>query len=135
MSMTDPIADLLTRIRNAHIAKHDRLDVPYSKTKLAICRILADQGFISGCELLGDDAEPGRQKVRIVLRSTSEGDPAIRRLARVSKPGRRVYRRADALKPVLNGLGVGIVSTSKGLLTDAEARERRVGGEVICEIW
>ena len=132
MSMTDPIADLLTRIRNALLAKHDRLDVPTSKQKVAVCGLMKQEGYIDDFEVIED--KPVGQ-LRIYLRYTDEGEPAIRRLARVSKPGRRVYRRADDIKPVLNGIGVSLVSTSKGLLTDREARERRVGGEVLCEIW
>lgn len=133
MSMTDPIADLLIRIKNAHLAKHDRLDAPASRMRVEICRILKEQGFITDYELLDED--PVKKGVRILLRYTAEGDPAIRHLARVSRPGRRVYRAAAELKPVLNGLGVGIVSTSAGVLTDKEARDRRVGGEILCEVW
>ncbi len=133
MSMTDPIADLLSRIRNSHLAKHDRLDAPASNLKIAICKILKQEGFINDYELLDDGSV--RRKVRIFLRYTAQGEPAIRRIRRVSTPGRRVYRKADQLKPVLNGLGVGIVSTSRGLLTDREAREARVGGELLCEMW
>lgn len=133
MSMTDPIADLLTRIRNAHLAKHDRLDLPASDFKRELCRILKEQGYIRDFEDLKDDAtKPG---LRIHLRYTAEGEPAIRHLQRVSRPGRRVYRQAEALRPVLNGIGVGIVSTSRGLLTDSEARDQKVGGEMICEVW
>lgn len=133
MSMTDPIADLLSRIRTAHLAKHDRLDAPASKLKLEVCRILKDQGYIGDFELLQDD--PIKQQLRIYLRYTPEGQPIIRHLKRISTPGRRVYRGADELRPVLNGLGIGIVSTSQGLLTDSEARKRRVGGEILCEVW
>jgi len=132
MSMTDPIADLLTRIRNAHLAKHDRLDVPSSNLKAEVCRILKEQGYISKLELLESG---GRKVLRIYLRYTQSGDPAIRHLQRVSRPGRRVYRDAGSLQPVLNGLGVGIVSTSRGVLTDHDARTQRVGGEVLCEVW
>lgn len=132
MSMTDPIADLLTRIRNALLAKHDRLDVPTSKQKVAVCGLMKQEGYIEDFEVI--EGKPVGH-LRIYLRYTDEGEPAIRRLARVSKPGRRVYRGADDIKPVLNGIGVSLVSTSKGLLTDREARERRVGGEVLCEIW
>jgi small subunit ribosomal protein S8 len=152
MSMTDPIADLLTRIRNAHLAKHDRLDVPSSRLKVEICRILKEEGLIRNFRLVdGRAAEPrpaaptaarptnGRaltsSALRIFLRYTDEGTPAITHLARVSRPGRRVYRMASDIRPVLNGVGVGIVSTSQGLLTDRQARERRLGGEVLCEIW
>jgi len=133
MSMTDPIADLLTRIRNAHIAKHDRLDAPSSKLLLEVCRILKQEGYIEDYEALA--SEPPRQDVRIFLRYGQSGEPAIRHIQRVSKPGRRVYIKADDIRPVLNGLGVGVISTSKGLLSDAQARESRVGGKVLCEIW
>ena len=133
MSMTDPIADLLSRIRTAHLAKHDRLDAPASKLKVEVCRLLAEQGYIEGFEMLEDD--PIKKKMRVFLKYTPEGAPMIRHMERVSTPGRRVYRGADELRPVLSGLGVGIVSTSQGLLTDQEARKRRVGGEILCEIW
>ncbi len=133
MSMTDPVADLLSRIRNAYIAKHDRVDAPASKLKVEICKLLKEQGFIERFQMLEDD--PVKRKLRVFLRYTEQGDPVIRRMQRISKPGRRVYRGAEQIRPVLNGLGVGIVSTSQGLLTDAQARERRVGGEILCEIW
>jgi small subunit ribosomal protein S8 len=132
MNMTDPIADLLTRIRNAHLAKHDRLDVPLSKLKLEVCRLLKEEGFIRNFRQF--DGE-GTSQVRIFLRYAPDGTPAIRSVQRVSKPGRRVYRGADDVQPVRNGLGVGILSTSQGLLTDNQARERRVGGELMFEIW
>ena len=132
MSMTDPIADFLTRIRNAHLAKHDRLDVPHSKLKRNMCSLLKDEGFIEDYEVV---ESPPQDVIRVYLRYDREGVPAARRLERVSKPGRRVYRGADEIKPVLNGLGVAIVSTSKGLLTDRQAREQRVGGEILCELW
>ncbi len=131
MSMTDPISDLLTRIRNAHLAKHDRLDVPSSKLKTELCKVLHREGYIEGHEVV--EAKP-RDLTRIHLKY-ADGEPVIRKLRRVSKPGRRVYQGSDEIKPVLNGLGVGIISTSQGLLTDSEARERRIGGEVLCEIW
>lgn len=132
MTMTDPIADLLTRIRNAIIAKHDRIEVPSSKAKLALCRILENEGYIKSFAVA--ERPPGKV-IQILLRYNAEGVPAITQMSRVSKPGRRVYKGADELRPVLNGLGVGIVSTSQGLLTDSQARERRVGGEVLCEIY
>ena len=132
MSMTDPIADLLTRIRNAHRAKHDRLDVPASKVKLAVCRILKQEGYIKSVSVV--EGKPSDQ-LRIILSYNKEGAPGISRMRKVSTPGRRVYRGADAIKPVLNGLGIGIVSTSKGLMTDRQAREQRVGGEILCEVW
>ena len=132
MSMTDPIADLLTRIRNAHRAKHDRLDVPASNLKMEVCRILKEEGYIKNVEMIEGDPRP---VIRVFLAYNKEGKPGIQRMQRVSTPGRRVYRGADDIKPVLNGLGVGIVSTSQGLMTDRQARQRRVGGEVLCEIW
>ena len=132
MSMTDPIADLLTRIRNAQIAKHDRLDVPVSRLKVEIAKLLKDEGFIKNFREIV--AAP-QGTLRIFLRYSTEGVPAISHLQRVSKPGRRVYRKAEEIQPVRNGLGIGIVSTSQGLLTDAQARERRVGGELLCQIW
>jgi small subunit ribosomal protein S8 len=133
MSMTDPISDLLTRIRNAHLAKHDRLDVPVSRLKLEVCRILKEEGFIRNFREV--DGNGPSKSVRIFLRYSPQGEPAINNVTRISKPGRRVYRRADDIQPVRNGLGVGIVSTSQGLLTDAQARERKVGGEILCELW
>lgn len=133
MTMTDPISDLLTHIRNAQMVNHDQLTLPGSNLKLEVCRIMHEQGYIEDFSEEGDG--PTTRKIRIHLKYTADGDPAIRRMQRVSKPGRRVYKGADELRPVLNGLGVGIVSTSKGLLTDSQAREQRVGGEVLCEIW
>jgi small subunit ribosomal protein S8 len=133
MSMTDPISDLLTRIRNAHLAKHDRLDVPVSRLKLEVCRLLKEEGFIRNYREIEVDGPTN--SVRIFLRYSGEGEPAINNVKRISKPGRRVYRRAGEIQPVRNGLGVGIVSTSQGLLTDAQARERKVGGEILCELW
>lgn len=132
MTMTDPIADLMTRIRNAILAKHDRLDVPASKVKVEVCRLLKQEGYIENFRLV--EATP-QSAIRIYLRYSDQGVPAIEHMARVSKPGRRVYTKADTVPVVRNGLGVGIISTSQGLLTDAEARQRRVGGEVLCEIW
>ncbi|MFP5285071.1 MAG: 30S ribosomal protein S8 [Thermoanaerobaculia bacterium] len=132
MSMTDPISDLLARIRNAQLAKHDRLDVPKSKLKLEVVKLLKEEGFIKNFrEIAGEPADT----LRVFLRYSAEGMPAISHLRRISKPGRRVYRKAEELKPVRNGLGIGIISTSQGLLTDSQARERRVGGELLCEVW
>jgi small subunit ribosomal protein S8 len=132
MSMTDPIADLLSRIRNAQIAKHDRLDVPISRLKVEVVKLLKDEGFIKNFREI-EGAPVGT--LRIFLRYSAEGVPAISHLQKVSKPGRRVYRKADEIQPVRNGLGIGIVSTSQGLLTDGQARERRVGGELLCQVW
>lgn len=133
MSMTDPISDLLSRIRNAHLAKHDRLDVPVSKLKLEICKLLKDEGFIKNFRVV--EGSGPTATLRVFLRYSAEGVPVINYLERISRPGRRVYKGADDIKPVRNGLGLGIVSTSQGLLSDAQARERRVGGELLCEIW
>jgi small subunit ribosomal protein S8 len=132
MSNMDPVSDLLTRIRNAHLAKHDRVDVPTSKLKAEICRILMEQGFIRNFKLL--EREP-QGTLRIYLEYDDSGTPAITHLKRVSKPGRRVYRGADQIRPVLNGRGIGVVSTNLGVLSDSQARERRVGGEILCEVW
>jgi small subunit ribosomal protein S8 len=132
MSKTDPVADLLTRIRNAHQAKHDRVDVPASKLSAEICRILRQEGFIRNYKVV-----PGEpvDSLRVFLAYDDSGTPAISHLTRVSRPGRRVYRGAGELRPVLNGLGLGIISTNQGLLSDSQARERRLGGEVLCELW
>lgn len=132
MTMTDPISDLMTRIRNAQLAKHDRLDIPASKLKVEMCRVLKQEGFIENYRLV--EAKP-QSAIRVYLRYSDDGVPAIEHMARISKPGRRVYRDVDNLPEVRNGLGVGIISTSHGLLTDREARERRVGGEFLCELW
>lgn len=134
MSMTDPIADLLTRIRNALLAKHDRLDVPSSKLKRNLATLLKQEGFIQDVEVVATEGKP-QDTLRIYLRYSAEGTPALHRISRVSRPGRRVYRGSEDIRPVLNGLGTAIISTSKGLLTDRQAREQRVGGEILCEVW
>jgi small subunit ribosomal protein S8 len=132
MSMSDPIADLLSRSRNAQVAKLDRLDVPASKLKLEVVKLLKDEGFIKNFrEIEGTPVGT----LRVFLRYSQDGVPAISNIERVSKPGRRVYRKSDEIQPVRNGLGIGIVSTSQGLLTDAQARDRRVGGELLCQVW
>jgi small subunit ribosomal protein S8 len=132
MTMTDPIADFLTRIRNAVMAGKDRVDVPASKVKLEIARILKEEGFIRTFKVL----EEGPQgTIRLYLRYSPEGEPAIHGLERVSRPGRRVYKGVDELPQVRRGIGVAIVSTSQGLMTDARARQLRVGGEVVCTVW
>ncbi len=132
MSMTDPVSDMLTRIRNATTVRHDRADVPASKMKLEIAKILKQEGYIRTFKLL----EEGPQGlIRIYLKYAEDGEPVIHGLQRVSSPGRRVYRRADDLPKVRNGLGVAVISTNRGVLTDEQARGLRVGGEVLCEIW
>ena len=132
MSTTDPISDLLARIRNAHLAKHDRLDLPSSKLKLELCRLLKEEGYIRNFRHLEG---PAAGTLRVFLRYSADGTPAISSLRRVSKPGRRVYRGARDIQPVKSGLGVGILSTSQGLVSDKTARERGIGGELLCEIW
>ena len=130
---SDPIADLLTRIRNASRAEHEKVDIPSSRLKVRICEILKDEGFIKNYRVV--EGSGPTATLRVFLRYSAEGVPVVNHLERISKPGRRVYKGADEIKPVRNGLGLGIVSTSQGLLTDAQARERRVGGELLCEIW
>jgi small subunit ribosomal protein S8 len=132
MTMTDPLADLLTRIRNACTAKHDRLDVPASNLKHEVCKVLARSRYLRSVERI--DGTPV-DTLRIYLNYTPQGEQVIQHLQRVSRPGLRVYRKASEIKPILDGHGVAVISTSSGLLTDAEARERRVGGEVLCEVW
>jgi small subunit ribosomal protein S8 len=132
MTMTDPLADLLTRIRNACVAKHDRLDVPASNLKHEVCKVLARRRYLRSVERI--DGTPV-DTLRLYLNYTPQGEQVIQHMQRVSRPGLRVYRKASDIKPVLNGHGMAIISTSSGLLTDAEARERRVGGEVLCEVW
>ncbi|MCI7771391.1 MAG: 30S ribosomal protein S8 [Eubacterium sp.] len=133
MSMTDPIADMLTRIRNANTAKHDTVDVPSSKMKLAIAKILLDEGYIKSYELV----ENGNfNDIRITLKyGASKNEKIISGLQRISKPGLRVYANKEELPKVLGGLGVAIISTNKGVITDKEARKLGVGGEVLCFVW
>ncbi len=130
--MTDPIADFLTRVRNAMQAGKDRCDVPASKLKLELSKILQEEGFIRTFKVL----EEGPQgTLRLYLRYSPEGEPVIHGLERVSRPGLRVYRAVDELPQVRGGIGVAVVSTSKGLMTDMRARELRLGGEVMCRVW
>ena len=130
---SDPIADLLTRIRNASRAEHEKCDIPSSKLKVRIAEVLKEEGFIKNYREVETTGPSG--SVRIFLRYSPQGEPAINHVTRISKPGRRIYKRAGEIQSVRNGLGVGIVSTSQGLLTDAQARERKVGGEILCELW
>ena len=132
MTMTDTIADLLTRIRNALIARHDRVDVPASKIKVAIVRILKDEGFIKNFKVSKDNKQG---MIRVFLKYTDKNIPVINGLERLSKPGRRLYQKSVEIEPVLSGLGVAIVSTSAGVMTDKEARRQNFGGEMICQIW
>ena len=133
MHITDPIADMLTRIRNASNAKHDTVDVPASNMKKSIAQILLDEGYIKNFQLI-DDGTQG--VIRVTLKDNNPGkEKAISGLRRVSKPGLRVYAGADELPRVLKGLGIAIVSTSKGVMTDKKAREAHVGGEVLAFVW
>ena len=132
MQITDPIADLLTRIRNAGSAKHDTVDGPASNMKKAITTILLDEGYIKSFQLI-DDGTQG--VIRVTLKYLPGKEKAIQGLRRVSKPGLRVYAGADELPQVLRGLGIAIISTSKGIMTDKKARAQHVGGEVLAFVW
>lgn len=134
MTMTDPIADMLTRIRNANVAMHDTVRMPGSKLKESLAAVLQKEGYIASYEAKERPGRPGRI-LEIKMKYTPERTRTITGLKRVSKPGLRVYRQADRLPRVLGGLGVAVLSTSQGLMTDREARERRVGGEVLCFVW
>ena len=132
MQITDPIADMLTRIRNAGSARHETVDVPNSKMKKAIAEILLEDGYIKSFQLI-DDGTQG--VIRITLKYLPGKEKAIQGLRRVSKPGLRVYAGADELPQVLRGLGIAIISTSKGIMTDKKARAQHVGGEVLAFVW
>lgn len=132
MNITDPIADMLTRIRNANSAKHKTVDIPASKMKTAIAEILFKEGYIKSFELINDETQG---IIRITLKYDEKGKRVIDGIKRISKPGLRVYASREELPRVLNGLGIAIISTSKGLKTDKEAREAGIGGEVLAYIW
>ena len=132
MHITDPVADMLTRIRNAGSARHETVDVPNSKMKKAIAEILLEEGYIKSFQLI-DDGTQG--VIRITLKYLPGKEKAIQGLRRVSKPGLRVYAGADELPQVLRGLGIAIISTSKGIMTDKKARAQHVGGEVLAFVW
>ena len=131
MMVTDPIADMLTRIRNAIQAKHDSVVVPSNKEKLEIARILKEEGFITDFVVDGDL----KKNIVITLKYGKNDEKVISGLKRISKPGLRVYAKADELPRVLNGLGIAIISTSKGMITDKEAKQQHIGGEVVAYIW
>ena len=132
MNTTDPIADMLTRIRNANSSKHKTVDVPTSKMKLAIADILFKEGYIRSYEELSNDVQG---IIRIILKYDEKGNRVIAGIKRISKPGLRVYASKEDLPEVLNGLGIAIVSTSKGIMTDKEARKAGLGGEVLAYVW
>ena len=134
MTMTDPIADMLTRIRNANTAMHDEVRMPSSRQKEALAVLLEREGYIDGFTVADDERRPGRQ-LTITMKYSPERQRVISGLKRVSKPGLRVYTKADRVPRVLGGLGVAVLSTSQGLITDREARKRKVGGEILCFVW
>jgi len=132
MTMTDPIADMLTRIRNALKASHEQVDIPSSKIKISIAKVLKAEGYVRNFKIISD----GRHRfIRVFLKYDENGVPIIGGVKRVSKPSCRVYAGYDEIPKVLNGYGVNIVSKSKGLLTDREAKKMRVGGEILCSLW
>ena len=133
MSMTDPIADMLTRIRNGAQASHPSVDVPASKLKVALAKVLKEEGYIENYELKNDAGK--FQVLTITLKYDSKNKPVISKLVRVSKPGLKTYSKAKNLQKVLGGLGVAVVSTSKGLMTDRKARKENIGGEVLCYVY
>ena len=132
MNTTDPIADMLTRIRNANSAKHKEVDVPASNMKRAIAQILLDEGYIASFEEIKDEKQG---MLRITLKYDENGKRVIDGLKRISKPGLRIYVKKDELPQVLNGLGIALISTSKGIKTDKEARKEGLGGEVLAYVW
>jgi small subunit ribosomal protein S8 len=132
MAMTDPIADMLTRIRNAGLAKHQKLDIPSSNLKVALATVLKDLGYIKNFKTVSDDKQG---VLRVYLKFDSDNQHVIHEIKRVSTPGRRIYVGKDEIPMVKNGLGCAILSTSKGLLPDAAAREAQLGGEVLCTLW
>jgi small subunit ribosomal protein S8 len=134
MTMTDPIADMLTRLRNANVAHHETVRMPSSKLKEALAAILLREGYITGFKVVNEEQRPG-SILEVSMKYAPDRSRTISGLRRVSKPGLRVYTGADKLPRVLGGLGVAVLSTSQGLMTDREARKRRMGGEVLCYVW
>ena len=134
MTMTDPVADMLTRIRNANTAMHDTVKMPSSKVKEALAAILQREGYIADFGVQDDPGRPGRV-LEITMKYSPDRSRTISGIRRISKPGLRVYTKADRLPRVLGGLGVAVLSTSQGLMTDREARQRRMGGEILCYVW
>ncbi len=132
MCMTDPIADMLTRIRNAGMAKHQKVDIPSSNMKVSLATVLRAEGFIKNFKVIQDNKQG---ILRVYLKFIDEKEPVINEIKRVSKPGGRVYVPSDKIKKVKNGLGIAVLSTSKGLITDKTARELNIGGEVLCTVW
>ncbi len=133
MSMTDPIADMLTRIRNANMAGHERVEIPSSKVKSEIARILTEEGFVRNYRLL-DDGKQGILRIYLKYGDTKK-EKVITNLRRISKPGRRIYAKSDSLPRVYGGLGIAILSTSNGIKTTPQCRKEKIGGEVLCYVW
>ena len=134
MSMTDPIADMLTRIRNGNTAFHDDVTMPSSKAKEALAKVLEREGYIEGFSVEADPTRPGN-RLTVKLKYTADRKRTISGIRRISKPGLRVYTKAESVPRVLGGMGIAILSTNQGLLTDRQARQRKVGGEVLCHVW
>lgn len=132
MAMTDPIADMLTRIRNAGMAQHPKLDIPSSNVKVAIAEVLKDLGYIKNFKVIADDLQG---ILRVYLKYDEQNNTVIHEITRVSKPGRRVYVKQGEIPRIKNGLGAAILSTSKGVMDDVTAREAKVGGELLCTVW
>ena len=132
MKTSDPLSDLLNRLRNAMRAGHDRVDVPASRAKEAVLKVLSEEGYVGSYRRV---EEKGRPVLRVALKYDAEGTPIVAGLERVSRPGRRVYAPAKEIPEVLGGLGISIVSTSKGVVTGRQARESRLGGEILCNVW
>lgn len=132
MSMSDPIADMLTRIRNAIMVSYDTVDIPSSKLKINVAKLLKSEGFVKNYKIIADKRQG---LLRIFLKYDEKGEPVIGGIKRVSKPSRRVYSKGERIPSVLNGFGVNILSTSKGLMTDRQARKMGIGGEILCSVW
>ena len=130
--MTDPIADMLTRVRNAYAAKHQKVDVPASNVKVEIARILKEEGFINNYKVIGENTV---KNIRIYLKYGAKGEQVLSKLERVSKPGCRVYVSGTSVPKVLGGMGINILSTSRGLMTDRRARREKIGGELLCRVY
>ncbi len=133
MSFTDPVGDMLTRIRNASAARHEKVLIPASRLKLRIAEVLREEGYIKDFVVHKDDTQQGA--ITVMLKYSTDREPAISEIKRVSKPGLRRYVPTDEIPRVLNGLGIAILSTSKGVMVDREARKQKVGGELICTVW
>jgi small subunit ribosomal protein S8 len=132
MSMTDPIADMLTRIRNALIASYNTVDIPNSRLKIDIAKVLKSEGFIKNFKIIEDQKQG---IMRVFFKFDEKGNSVIEGLKRMSKPGCRMYSKSDGIPQVLNGFGINIISTSKGIMTDRQAKKMGIGGEVICSVW